>query len=516
MTDYRSLPDLPGCYLYKDDDGTVIYVGKAKNLKKRVASYFTKSDHDPKTAALIRSIRDIDYIVTDTEVEALILENSLIKRYRPKYNIDLKDSKSYAFISLSDGPFPRIGIARGKQGSGTRFGPFVSGKERDHVLQVVKKTFKLRSCRRMPKRPCLRYHIGTCSAPCKGTISEETYAIQVGRAEEVLKGNAAGLIRSLEEEMMALSRDQEFERALDIRDQIQAIRHLSTRQHIDRKKRTDEDIISYTVRQNVVYLMLFSVFKGTLGEKQEFIFDYKDGAVDEFLVQYYSEYEPPSELILPEPPEEALQEFLSEQKGRKVLITIPLKGEKKNLLDLVDRNIETVFFGGEKKVLSLQKRIGLPDPPNVIECFDISHLAGTAMVGSMVQFRYGRPDKRNYRRFKIQTVEGIDDFAAIHEVVSRRYRRLVDEEEDLPDLIIIDGGKGQLSSAVEALNELGVKVPVISIAKREEELFVPGFPHPLPVKKHDPASLFVQEIRDEAHRFAITYNRLLRQKKVGA
>jgi excinuclease ABC subunit C len=262
--------------------------------------------------------------------------------------------------------------------------------------------------------------------------------------------------------------------------------------------------------------MLFSVFKGTLGEKQEFVFDWKDGAVEEFLVQYYSENEPPSELILPEPPDDAIGEFLSGQKGKKVRITIPMRGEKKNLLDLVARNIDTVFFGGERKVSSLQKRIGLPEPPEVIECFDISHLAGTAMVGSMVQFRYGRPDKRHYRRYKIKTVEGIDDFAAIREVVTRRYRRILEEGGDLPDLVIIDGGKGQLSSAVEALNGLGVKIPIISIAKREEELFIPGLSQPLPVKKQDTASLFVQEIRDEAHRFAITYNRLLRQKKIGA
>ncbi|HDQ07749.1 MAG TPA: excinuclease ABC subunit C [Methanoculleus sp.] len=516
MTDYRSLPDLPGCYLYKNEGGEIIYVGKAKNLKKRVASYFTKSDHDPKTSALISAIRDIDFIVTGTEVEALILENSLIKRYRPKYNIDLKDSKSYAFIRLSEEPFPRISIARSKEENGNYFGPFVSGRERDHVLQVVKKTFGLRSCRKMPKRPCLRYHIGTCAATCRGEISEEEYMLRVSRAEEVLKGNAGGLIRRLDAEMKAFANIQEFERAMELRDQIDAIRHLSDRQHISRATATDEDIISYTIRQDVVYLMLFSVFKGTLGEKQEFVFEYKDGAVEEFLVQYYSENEPPAELILPEPPDEAIREFLSEQKGRNVRVTVPVRGEKKNLLDLAARNIEMVFFGGERKVASLQKRIGLPDPPEVIECFDISHLAGTAMVGSMVQFRYGRPDRRHYRRFKITTVDGIDDFAAIREVVTRRYRRILKEGGDLPDLVIIDGGKGQLSSAVDALNDLGVKVPIISIAKREEELFVPGLSQPLPVKKHDTASLFVQEIRDEAHRFAITYNRLLRQKKVGA
>ncbi|WP_048148202.1 excinuclease ABC subunit UvrC [Methanolacinia paynteri] len=507
-----SLPEEPGCYIYRDSVGTPVYIGKAKNLKKRVSSYFTGS-HDPKTNAMLGVAEDFDYIVTRSETEALILENNLIKRYQPKYNIDLRDSKNYAYIHITGGKFPRIGIARRKGDSGEYFGPFVSAKERDYVLSVVRKTFRLRSCRKLRKRACLRYHMGTCSAPCIGQISAEDYSDLVRKAVSVLKGNNSEIISSLKEEMAGLSAAREFEKAMVVRDQITAVRHLSERQHIDQRKDTDEDIINYTVRDGIMYLMLFSVYKGTLGEKKEFVFDCDEGSFGEFIIQYYAENEPPRELILPEIPDEALEDYLSSIKGMKVRVTVPQKGEKKALLDLVKKNIESVFFGGEAKVERLRKALHLTESPDVIECFDISHLSGTAMVGSMVQFRYGKPDKRNYRRFRIKAVEGIDDFASIAEVVGRRYSRLIKEEAELPDLIVIDGGKGQLSSALGELEKLDVGIPVISLAKREEEVFVPGMSSPLPLKKNDKASLFLQEIRDEAHRFAISYNRLLRSKE---
>ena len=511
--DIDSLPEEPGCYIYRDSEGKPVYIGKAKNLRKRVSSYFTGS-HDPKTSAMLGVAEDFDYIVTGNETEALILENSLIKRYQPKYNIDLRDSKNYAYIHISAGKYPRIGIARKKGDSGEYFGPFVSAKERDYVLHLVRKTFRLRSCGKLRKRPCLRYHMGTCCAPCTGGINEEEYAGLVRKAASVLKGNNSELISSLEKEMSGLSAARDFEKALVVRDQIAAVRHLSERQHIDRKKEADEDIVNYVIRDGVMYLMLFSVYRGMLGEKKEFLFDCDEGSFAEFIIQYYAENEPPRELILPEIPDGALEEYLSSVKGAKVRITVPQKGDKKALLELVLKNIESVFFGGEAKVERLRKSLHLAEPPDIIECFDISHLSGTAMVGSMVRFRYGKPDKRNYRRFRIRTVDGIDDFAAIAEVVERRYSRLVREESELPGLIIIDGGKGQLSSAMAALERAGVEIPAISVAKREEEIFVPGMSSPLPLKRNSKASLFIQEIRDEAHRFAISYNRLLRSKEI--
>lgn len=514
MIDLETLPHLPGCYLYLDADGKVLYVGKAKDLKKRVGNYFQKRDHDSKTESLIQAASSLDFIVTNTEVEALLLENTLIKKHWPRYNIKLKDSTRYACIHLTDEKMPRIRISRSRVGRGTFFGPFTSARERDYVFAVVRKTFQLRTCRRLPKRACLRYHLGACSGPCIGKITQVAYQEKVRRAEAALKGNIADLIASLRKEMGDSSARQEYERARDLRDEIVALEGLHERQNMDRKRKFDQDVLSYLVDEGNVYLMLFKVYKGTLEGKEDFVFAYNENFLEEFLVQYYSENEPPEELIVPEVLEDSIEEFLSHVKGKSVKVTVPKQGEKKVLLELAKKNVEIGFFGDRKKVQALQEVLKLPKLPNVIECFDVSHLSGTSMVGSMVQFRGGRPDKSNYRRFKIKSVERIDDPASIAEVVRRRYTRLRDEKKELPDLIIIDGGTGQLSSAYQELRNLRVKVPVISIAKREEEIYMTGLDKPLPIKKDDKASLFVQEIRDEAHRFAISYNRLLRQKAV--
>jgi len=514
MIDLEALPHLPGCYLFKNEEETVLYVGKAKDLKKRVSSYFQKRNHDPKTESLVQAIRSLDFIVTNTEVEAFLLENTLIKKHWPRYNITLKDSKRYASIHLTEEKFPRIRLARKMVDNGNFFGPFVSAKERDYVFEVVRKTFQLRTCKQMPKRACLRYHIGMCSGPCIDAISQEEYEEKVKRATSVLKGNTKELLESMEKEMKELAAKQQFEQAMALRDEISALESLQEKQNMERQKKHNEDILSYIVRDNTVYLMLFKVYKGTLEDKQDYVFAFGENFLEEFLVQYYSENEPPEELILSEPLEESLAEFLSHVKGKKVKVTIPKQGEKKDLLDLALKNVEIGFFGDRKKLEALQSKLSLSKLPNVIECFDISHLSGTATVGSMVQFRGGRPDKHNYRRFKIESVEGIDDFASIAEVVHRRYSRLLEDKHEMPDLIIIDGGKGQLSSAFQELRKLKLRIPMISIAKREEEIYVPGLKHPLPIKKDEKASLFVQEIRDEAHRFAITYNRLLRQKSL--
>ncbi|HSD56652.1 MAG TPA: excinuclease ABC subunit C, partial [Methanotrichaceae archaeon] len=296
------------------------------------------------------------------------------------------------------------------------------------------------------------------------------------------------------------------------RDEIAAMEYLLEKQNVDRKKLFDQDILSYTIDGGNVYLMLFKVYKGTLEGKEDFVFAWSESFLEEFLVQYYSENEPPEELIVAEAPDDSLVEFLAHRKGKKVRATVPKQGEKKELLELAKKNVEIGFFGDKKKIEALQEALKLPRRPEVIECFDISHLAGTSTVGSMVQFRGGRPDKSNYRRFKIKDVEGIDDFASIAEVVRRRYARLKEEKQELPDLIVIDGGQGQLSAALHELRKLRAMVPVISIAKGEEEIYIPGLEKPLPIKRDEKASLFVQEIRDEAHRFAIAYNRLLRQK----
>ena len=309
---------------------------------------------------------------------------------------------------------------------------------------------------------------------------------------------------------------QDFEGAMVVRDQISAVTHLATRQKVERQRDHDEDIINYLETGEKVYLMLFSVERGTLSEKEEFIFDGSPEFFEEFLVQYYSDHSPPKELILPIPVSLPVIDYLALQRGNRVLVTVPVKGEKKQLLDLVRKNLEQTFFGEKLRLEALGEALHLPAPPSAIECFDISHLSGTSTVGSMVRFVDGRPEKKGYRRFRIRTVGGVDDTAAISEVVRRRYSRLVREGQRLPDLVIIDGGKGQLAAARSALSEVKVKVPLISIAKREEEVFAPGFSSPLPLDKKSPASLLIREIRDEAHRFAVAYHRLLRRKKVVA
>jgi excinuclease ABC subunit C len=345
-------------------------------------------------------------------------------------------------------------------------------------------------------------------------ISEEDYHLQVERASALLKGKSGELLILLRAEMAACSAAQDYEKALVLRNQIAAIEHLGERQHVERPKETDQDVIAYTIADDMVYLMVFSVEKGLLLSKQEYSFDNREDFFEEFLVQYYADRIPPAELILPHEVDEALAGYLSEQKGRSVQVTVPKIGEKKKLLDLVEKNIGHSFFKNELKGKDLQANLDLPDAPEVIECFDISHLSGTSMVGSMVQFRNGVPDKKNYRRFKIKTIEGIDDVASIAEIVKRRYHRLIEENTDLPDLIIVDGGKGQLAAALDAIKHLELVIPVIAIAKKEEQVYVPGEMLPRVLDPKGMALRYIQEIRDEAHRFARAYHTLLRKKKM--
>lgn len=509
MIDHNSLPNKPGCYIYSNKRGKVIYIGKAKSLSKRVSSYFTKNDHDPKTKAMLEHVDSVDYIVTSNEVEALVLENSLIKKHKPRYNINLKDSKRYAYLRLTDENFPRLMIAR--QRKGRVFGPFVSAQERDNVLATLKKIFRLRTCKKMPKRACLRYHINLCDAPCLGNISENDYAKRISNVKRILNGKIDIVLKELQKEMQTASSNLFFEKAIEQRNQIEALQYLKERQNMERSKSFDEDIINYVIHKNQVFLLLFNVYKGTLSNKQEFVFEYKERFLSEFIVQFYSEEKVAKELILPEKPDDKIAEFLSAKRGNNVSVTVPKKGEKKQLLDLAKRNAEITFFGQIEKAEELGKKLKLKDTPNVIEVFDISHLSGTSTVASMVQFRQGRPDKNNYRRFKIRTVEGVDDFKAISEVVQRRYKRLKEENNAYPDLVIIDGGKGQLASAMDEIKKLGLKIPVISIAKRDEEIFMPYSRFPIKLDKKEKALRFVQEMRDEAHRFAIKYNRQLRK-----
>src|SRR3990172_1402588 len=407
MIDHASLPPNPGCYLFKDEGERVIYIGKAKSLRKRVASYFQKGGHDLKTQGLVKNISSVDFIVTDSEVEALILENNLIKRHQPRYNIDLKDSKNYAYINLTEEEYPRLLIARKKTGKGSFYGPFVSAQERDHVLYVLNKTFQLRRCKRMPKKACLRLHIGLCSAPCTDGIGKEEYMERVEKARLVLNGRTEELVSSMEKGMNAFSGAMNFERAIELRDQMESLRKLGEHQKADRPRKHDEDILNYLLKGDVVYLALFNIQRGILMNKEEVIFPWTPDFLEEFLVQYYSDNNVPKEVILPEEVDSSVAEFLGKRRNGKVRVTVPKKGGKKSLLELVAKNIEAAFFGDLSKPEVLKDALGLEERPVVIECFDISHLSGTSTVGSMVQFRNGKPDKNNYRRYRIKTVEGI-------------------------------------------------------------------------------------------------------------
>ncbi|VVB78930.1 UvrABC system protein C [uncultured archaeon] len=514
MIDLSTIPSNPGCYLYKDNKGNIIYIGKAKDLKKRVSQYFNSQEKDPKTQAMISHIDSVDFIVTKNEVEALILENNLIKKNHPKYNIDLRDSKRYAYIRITSEPFPRLLIARKRDAGDDSeyFGPFTSGEKRDYIMQTLIRTFKIRTCKKLPKRPCLRFHLKLCDAPCIKNISKEKYDEKIKFAKSILNGKTKEIEEQIKEEMKIESKKQNFEKAIELRNQIESLEYLKERQNMQRSKEYNEDIINYLVKDNKVYLLLFKIYKGTLENKEEFEFDYEEDFIEDFLTQYYSENSIPKEIILPHKVEDTIKIFLEKKANKKINIVVPEKGEKKELLDLVLKNIEIIFFENINKLIALKDKLNLETIPEVIECFDISHLSGTSQVGSMVQFRKGKPDKSNYRKFKIRTVDQIDDFASIKEIVYRRYYRIKKENSIPPDLIIIDGGKGQLSSAMQALQELNIKIPIISIAKEFEEIYLPGDSSPLRLERKDPALQIVQQIRDEAHRFAINYNRLLRKK----
>jgi excinuclease ABC subunit C len=514
MIDLSTIPTNPGCYLFKDNSDNIIYVGKAKVLKHRVKSYFQNKDLDPKTEALVEKIASVDFIVTKNEVEALVLERNLIQKNSPKYNIDFKDASRYAYILITAEDFPRMLIARKREERGKYFGPFVSAASRDYIMDYLKKAFYIRTCKRMPKKACLRWHIGLCHAPCIDKISRDDYQAHIRKVELILRGKTGEVARELNSEMKAASERMDYERALEYRNQLEAIEWLKEKQNVERKKKYDEDIINFIIKSDRVYLILFNVYKGTLENKQQFEFEYNPEFLDEFLIQYYSENPVPKELILPREIDDTLLEFLEIKKEGAVGVKVPQKGEKKQLLDLVLKNIEASFFANLERLEDLQNKLKLQEMPVVIECFDISHTSGTSTVGSMVQFRNGLPDKSNYRRFKIKTVEAIDDYKAIAEVVRRRYSRLIREKSEFPNLVIIDGGAGQLNTALTVLKELNVKIPTISIAKKLEEVYLPGIEQPLALSKKSKALQLIQQVRDEAHRFAVKYHKLLRKKKM--
>jgi excinuclease ABC subunit C len=533
----EQVPDRPGVYLYKDAKAQVIYIGKAASLRSRVRSYFQESrPRDPKTDALVGQIRDLDYIVTGNELEALILESNLVKKHRPRYNIILRDDKHYPFLRLTTSEdFPRLVVARRVQKDGsTYFGPFYPATAMRQTLRLVRQLFPLRTCRitidGSLARPCLQYYIHRCHAPCTGWETREAYARTVREVERFLEGRHDDLAMDLTREMEAAAAEMKFERAAGLRDQIQALNTVRERQKIISTEETDQDVVG-VVRQGAdACVQLFFVRKGRLMGRESFFFDRVSGSgsgeiLSAFLRQFYArDVTPPPEILLSEEPVESTltAEWLYRRRGGRVEVIAPQRGKKRELVAMAEDNAVLALAthllarGNRLQVVldELTRALDLPGPPHRIEGFDISTIQGSETVASMVVWQDGDMKKEEYKRYKIRTVTGTDDFASMREVLTRRYGRALEGEGVFPDLILLDGGRGQLHAGQKALEDLGLDyLPLASLAKRAEEVYTPEHLQPLVLDLGSPALQTLQKIRDEAHRFAITYHKKLRGRR---
>lgn len=543
-----NLPVKPGVYQHKDEKGTVIYVGKAKNLRSRVRSYFQESrPQEGRLGILISKIRDIEIIVTDTEAEALILENNLIKKLKPRYNVSLRDDKTYPYICIKNEPFPRIFPTRKVRRDGSKyFGPYTDVKSMKVMLQTIRMIFKIRTCslNLVPKpieagkyQVCLEYHINKCAGPCVGYQSEEAYNSTIRQIEQLLNGHTRELISLLEDEMKRLAVEKKYEEAAALRDQVKAIKKYSAKQRMISQDFVDRDLFALVMDRelNAACGVLLKVREGkVIGRQHKYLRPIEDleeaDLMQSFVEHYYTEatFFPEEVLltVMPSSPE-PLEELLRDERGKKVILKVPERGDKAGLLRMVEANatllLDEYRVQKEKQeegriphaVKTLKEDLYLKELPRRIECFDISHLGGTGTVASCVVFEDGRPKKSEYRTFKIQSVEGKpDDFESMREVISRRYGRLLEENGPWPSLVVIDGGKGQLSSAVEALTKVDVygRFPVVGLAKRLEEVFFPGDQDSIHIPKTSASLQLLQRIRNEAHRFAITFQRKQRTK----
>jgi excinuclease ABC subunit C len=551
-----SLPAKPGCYLMKNEAGQVIYVGKANSIRSRVRSYFhsSRSGGDLKTRHLVKHIADIEWIVVGSELEALILEMTLIKRHRPHYNVRLKDDKRYPYIKVHwADPFPKVTVTRQMVDDGSRyFGPYTSVWAVHQTLDVLRRIFPFLTCDRVitgqDERACLYFDIKLCTAPCIGAIDQQSYRLMIADLCSFLEGRTETILSRLQGEMVQAAEDLRFERAAAVRDQIQAIERVVERQKVISSDYIDSDVIAMARTNGDACLQVFFIRGGKLIGRDYFLME---GAHDtpnasvigEFIKQFYDQSPlVPAQLLLPEEVEEAqiIKQWLSARRGGdKVDIVVPHQGQQHELVQMAAENAAETLASLQAQwqadkhrqtqaITELQEALGLPRPPTRIECYDISNTMGTAAVGSMVVFEQGVPSKKLYRRFNIRTVEGPDDFASMEEVLSRRFSRWQAGEESppvpgkkpdpafsfLPDLLLVDGGKGQLSRAIAVLEKYNLteKVPVASLAKQEEEIFVPGQHQSILLPRQSQGLYLVQRIRDEAHRFAITAHRKRRDK----
>lgn len=537
------LPDKPGCYLHKDQSGAIIYIGKAKNLRNRVRQYFQQSrGKDIKTSELVSRIADFEYVVTDTEVEALILESNLVKQHKPRFNALLKDDKAYPSIVLTTSEkYPRALITRRVRKDGNLyFGPFLPASVAHRTVELITRHFQLRNCSnevfanyKRQGRPCLQYHIHCCQGPCTpGLTTDDAYASAVEDVRLLMEGKAKELVKDLERRMLAASEALRFEEAARCRDLRQTVLRLSDQQKMMSANESDADIFGFYREGSRLALQLFTMRAGKIIGRRDFYWE--DLAepfeprefVDDSVTQYYLAGNfVPSEVHVPVDFEgrDTLEEYLSAQRGQRVRISVPQRGPKKDMVALVEKNAKYAFEqrfrvlrpDKEKLLRELRDLIGMSSLPRRVESFDISNIQGSDSVASMVVAENGEMKKSDYRKFIIKTVKGADDFASIREVVYRRYCRLLREAKELPDLILIDGGKGQLAAAASALEELGLQEhPLASIAKKEEIIFVRGrTDDPIVLDHHSPVLHLIQMIRDETHRFAITFHRKRRDAR---
>jgi len=544
--DRSHLPTSPGVYIFKDADDGVIYVGKAKNIRSRVANYFTRSgDGRPKIAELRGRVRQIDFISTTSETEALVLEANLIKRHRPRFNASLKDDKSYPYIVVTTGDeYPRVFATRSSHDSRHRyFGPFPSAGSVHATLDVLNKTFQFRKCRgpepgRRSGVPCLNYHIGRSSAPCIGAISKEDYDGIIADVISFLEGRVDNLIREREQKMKSAAKDMDFERAAKLRDEISALSHVRERQRAAIATEDSFDAFGAYSEGETACVQVFAVREGQITGRDSFLLNNygesrAEDVVLQFVPQYYDTAAVPREVLVQSSDRDdelaTLAEHLTQLRGFHVEVRRPQRGDKRRILEMAERNAglaleheRALDEARRNRVAStldaLREELALPTLPLRIECYDISNTMGTNSVASMVVFQSGRPAKDQYRRFKIRTVEGADDFASMAEVIRRRLERLKAGDEKFtpaPDLILLDGGKGQLSAVMSVVGEMGVgselpDIPFRSLAKRDEEVYEPGRPEPVILTRQSPELHLLQRVRDEAHRFANTYHKKLR------
>jgi excinuclease ABC subunit C len=516
----------------KDKEGKIIYIGKAKNLRKRVMSYFNyREDRDTsnwKTSKLISKIQDVDFLVTDNEIEAFLLESNLIKQYRPLFNIDLKDQQRYTYLKISDEKYPRLLVARRNRDgkfTGTKgkvFGPFVHGSSKLLTIGLLRKIFKIRICNTLPKKPCLEYFINNCDAPCINNVTQNEYIENLQSLENILAGRKSidDFIEKMKQEMTSASSTLEYEKAKAIRDTISRLENLRSKQKIEQSisSRSEEEYvgIKYDLLQSKAHILILRRYRGVIRDRKKYQFDLiGDNSFSTFLSQYYySKSSVPRFIYVNEQPDskQVLEKSLERIASHKVNIiglSNRIDVERRQLMNLIIRNLSTYISKGfEPALLDLKKVLNLKSLPKIIDCFDVSNLGLSIAVGSCVRFVNGIPEKSFYRKFRIKTIKDQNDYAMINEIVSRRYSK--EDKLNLPNLVLIDGGKGQLNSALDAISKLDLKIPCISIAKEREEIFVPNSIFPVIIPKSSKSLKILQYLRDEAHRFGLGYNIKLR------